>query len=103
MNKEAYNDEWKRKKIETIAMLLKSAIESETKVGLMCNVLKFDLDKVLKVLPAMKSPTINTLANSEWCAVNTVIDEREARKIIIQLKEAGAVDIVEYPLNKVIP
>ncbi len=103
MNNEASKDAWKRKKIDNIAMLLKAAIESENKVGLMCNVKDENLKKVLSALPSMKSPTINKLAEGGWCALNTIINEADARNIIILLKEYGAVDIVEYPLNKVIP
>jgi len=103
MNNEAYNDPWKRKKIETISMLMNAAVESENKVGLMCNVEEKNLDIIISALPAMKSPTINKLAESGWCALNTVINESDARNIIIHLKECGATGIVEYPLNKVIP
>ncbi len=103
MNKGAYNDKWKKSKVETIAMLLKSAIESENKVGLMCNVKEENLDAILNSLPSMKSPTINKLASGGWYALNTIIDESDVRNIIIKLKQLGAVDLVEYPLNKVIP
>jgi len=69
----------------------------------MCNVREENLDNIIKALPSMKSPTINKLATTGWYALNTIIDESQARNIIIGLKKAGAVDIVEYPLNKVIP
>jgi ATP phosphoribosyltransferase len=103
MNKDSYKNEKKRDKIKNIAMLLKAAIESETKVGLLCNVKNQDLDEVLKILPSMKSPTVNSLADKEWNAVSTIIEESKARDIIIALKQVGAADIIEFPLNKVIP
>lgn len=101
-NKEAFKDPAKRKKIEEIALLLQGAITAEGKVGLMMNVLKKDLDKVLGVLPALQKPTIAELSDKKWIDVNTIIDEDVVREIIPKLKKAGAEGIVEYPLNKVI-
>lgn len=101
-NKKAWADLNKRKKMEEITLLLRGAIEAEEKVGLMMNVKKNDLEKVLNVLPALKKPTISELSDKEWVAVNTIIDERIVREIIPKLKKAGAQGIVEYPLNKVI-
>jgi len=101
-NKEAWKDEKKRKKIEEIALLLNGAIEAEGKVGLMMNVKKGDLKKVLGILPALQKPTIAELSDKEWVDVNTIIDEKVVREIIPKLKKAGAQGIVEYPLNKVI-
>lgn len=101
-NKKAWADLNKRKKMEEISLLLKGAIEAEEKVGLMMNVKKDDLDKVLNVLPALKKPTISQLSDKKWVAVNTIIDEKVVREIIPKLKKAGAQGIVEYPLNKVI-
>jgi len=101
-NKEAWKDEMKRKKIEEVALLLNGAIEAEEKVGLMMNVKKDDLEKVLGVLPALKKPTISELSDKGWVDVNTIIDEKIVREIIPKLKKAGAQGIVEYPLNKVI-
>jgi ATP phosphoribosyltransferase len=100
----AWEDEWKRAKVENIAMLLQAALMAEEKVGIKMNVPTARLDEVLKVLPAMKNPTISQLSDSEWCAVETVMDQREVRDgLVPKLKAAGAQDIIEYPLNKVIP
>ena len=101
-NKNSIKDAWKRKKIEEIAMLLKGAIAAEESVGLMMNVEKKNLDKVLSVLPALKNPTISSLSDENWVAVNTIVKEKVVREIVFKLKEAGAEDIVEYPLNKII-
>jgi len=101
-NKKAYQDNWKRKKIDNIAMLLTGALRAEVMVGLKMNVRRFDLDKVLSALPALKKPTVSHLSDENWSAIDTVIEEFVVREIIPQLKEAGAEDIVEYPLNKVV-
>ena len=101
-NKNSIKDAWKRKKIEEIAMLLKGAIAAEESVGLMMNVEKKNLDKVLSVLPALKNPTISSLSDENWVAVNAIVKEKVVREIVFKLKEAGAEDIVEYPLNKII-
>jgi len=101
-NQAAWNDAWKRAKMETIVMLLKGAIEASGKVGLMLNVHRADLDKVLAVLPALKRPTVSNLSDPDWVAVNTVIDEKTVREIIPRLKAANAQGIVEYPLNKIV-
>ena len=101
-NHAAWEDEWKRQKIETIIMLLQGALQAAGKVGLMLNVHRADLDKVLSVLPALRRPTISSLSEPDWVAVNTVIDERTAREIIPRLKAANAQGIVEYPLNKIV-
>lgn len=99
---ESWKDEWKREKMQTLVMLLEGAIEASGKVGLMLNVKRQDLATVLAVLPALKRPTISDLSESEWVAVNTVIDEKTAREIIPRLKSAHAQGIVEYPLNKIV-
>jgi len=101
-NKASWTDEWKRRKLEDIRMLLEGAINALGKVGLMLNVRKQDLDAVLAVLPALKNPTISHLSDEEWLAVNTILDESTVRTIIPRLKEAGAQGIVEYPLNKIV-
>lgn len=101
-NQSAWGDTWKRQKIETIVMLLKGAIEAAGKVGLMLNVRRADLEKVLGVLPALKRPTVSNLSDPDWVAVNTVIDEKTVREIIPRLKAANAQGIVEYPLNKIV-
>ena len=101
-NHTAWDDAAKRQKLETLIMLLKGAIEASGKVGLMMNVRKQDLDAVLAVLPALKRPTISDLTESDWVAVNTVIEEKTVREIIPRLKAANAQGIVEYPLNKIV-
>jgi ATP phosphoribosyltransferase len=101
-NPAAWQDDWKRQKIETLVILLQGAIEASGKVGLMLNVQRADLDDVLAVLPALKRPTISTLSDPNWVAVNTVIEERTVREIIPRLKAAKAQGIVEYPLNKIV-
>ncbi len=101
-NKDAWNNKWKREKIETMAMLLRAAMDAETKVGLKLNIEQKNLQKVLKKLPALRNPTINELSQTGWVAVETVIDEHVAREIIPTLKGAGAEGIIEYPLNKVV-
>ena len=102
-NRAAWADEWKRKKIESLAILLEGAIAARFKVGLKLNVSKADLRKVLEVLPAMKRPTISDLADEAGYALETIVDESVVREIIPALRRAGAEAIVEYPLNKVIP
>ena len=95
-------DEWKRRKLEDIRMLLDGAIEALGKVGLMLNVHKQHLHAVIAVLPALKKPTISHLSDEDWLAVNTILDESTVRDIIPRLKQAGAQGIVEYPLNKIV-
>lgn len=102
-NKNSYKDSWKKSKMEQISVLLKGAIAAEEKVGLKMNVKKADLKKVIAALPALKNPTISSLSEEGWCAVETIIDERLVRVLIPALKKAGATGIIEYPLNKVIP
>ena len=101
-NKGAWKDDWKRRKLEDMKMLLEGAINALGKVGLMLNVHKKDLAAVLSVLPALKRPTISHLSDEEWLAVNTILDESTVRDIIPRLKQAGAQGIVEYPLNKIV-
>lgn len=101
-NKASYKDEWKRRKLNDIKLLLEGAIAALGKVGLMLNVRKEDLSAVLGVLPALKKPTISHLSDEEWLAVNTILDEITVRNIIPRLKDAGAQGIVEYPLNKIV-
>jgi len=101
-NVQSWEDPQKRRKIEDIALLLQGAIAALSKVGLMLNVRRSDLAAVLNVLPALRKPTISTLSDQEWLAVNTVVDEAIVREIIPRLKEAGAEGIVEYPLNKIV-
>ncbi len=101
-NSSAWTDDWKRRKLEDIKMLLEGAMNALGKVGLMLNVLRGDLAAVLSVLPALKNPTISQLSDEQWVAVNTIIEESTVRTIIPRLKEAGAQGIVEYPLNKIV-
>ncbi len=101
-NKAAWQDDWKRRKIEDIRMLLEGAINALGKVGLMLNVEKSNLRGVLDVLPALRKPTVSQLSDEEWVAVNTILDESTVRTIIPRLKKAGAQGIVEYPLNKIV-
>lgn len=102
-NKKAWQDKWKRHKMENIALLLKGALSAEEKVGLKMNVPEKSFKKVLSLLSAMHSPTVSSLSDSGWYAIDVVIDERVVRDIIPKLKSAGASGIVEYQLNKVIP
>ena len=101
-NKEALKDPWKKKKIDTIALLLKSALESASKVGLKLNIEVDKLESILADLPSLRKPTINKLADEKWVAIDTIIDETIVREIIPELKSRGAEGIVEYPLNKVV-
>jgi ATP phosphoribosyltransferase len=101
-NKDAWKNKWKREKIETMAMLLRGALDAEALVGLKLNIKQADLAKVLKKLPALRNPTVNELSQTGWVAVDTVIEEHVVREIIPSLKAAGAEGIIEYPLNKVV-
>jgi ATP phosphoribosyltransferase len=101
-NQESWQDPWKRRKLEDMRMLLDGAINALGKVGLMLNVHKECLGAVLRVLPALKRPTISHLSDEDWLAVNTILDESTVRDIIPRLKQAGGQGIVEYPLNKIV-
>ena len=101
-NTAAYQDPWKKDKIDKIALMLQGAIAAQGQVGLMMNVRATGLPAVLGVLPALNSPTISTLSDSDWVAVNTILEERTVRDVIPRLKAAGATGIVEYPLNKIV-
>jgi len=101
-NKEAWDNRAKRRKIESIAMLLQAALEANNKVGLKLNIERSKLDSVIQDLPALRNPTINRLADEAWVALDTILDEKVVREIIPELKLRGAEGIVEYPLNKVI-
>ncbi len=103
-NKAAWNDPWKRQKIEKIAMLMEGAIRAEGRVGLKMNARRESVDDVVKCLPALRMPTIAPLAfGEEWVAIETVVEERKVRDLIPELKRAGAEGIIEYELNKIIP
>lgn len=101
-NRNSWQETQKRRKIENLALMLCGAIYAQGRVGLMLNVRKRDLDGVLAVLPALQKPTISALSDSEWVAVNTIIEETTAWQIMPELKAAKAEGIVEYPLNKVV-
>ncbi|HAW49593.1 TPA: ATP phosphoribosyltransferase [bacterium] len=101
-NKDAMNNEWKKGEIEKIAILLKGALESYKKVGLKMNLRKENLDKIIKIVPALRKPTISYLTDEDWLALETVVDEEIVRKIIPELKRNGVEGIVEYPLNKIV-
>ncbi len=101
-NKASWANPAKRKKIETIAMLLKGALEAGSKVGLKLNLPKASLEAMVKALPSLRNPTISPLTNPEWVALETIVDESVVREFIPQLKALGAEGIVEYPLNKVV-
>jgi len=101
-NKKSWNDPWKKNKIEKINLLLQGVLEAENKVGILLNVQKKNLDKVLKILPALQKPTVSSLTDEKWVALSSIIEEHTVRELIPALKEAGATGIVEYPLNKII-
>lgn len=101
-NRSSWEDPEKRKKIESIALLLTAALEAETKVGLKLNAPKNQVQKLIDTLPALRNPTLSPLSSDEWVALETIVDERVVREIIPQLKALGAEGIIEYPLNKVV-
>lgn len=101
-NTSAWRNRWKRRKIETLALMLRGALEAEAKVGLKMNIEEKRLAALLRSLPALRNPTISRLGQAGWVAVETIIDERVVREIIPTLKAAGAEGIIEYPLNKVV-
>jgi ATP phosphoribosyltransferase len=101
-NATALEDGWKKTKLENIALLLKAAIEAQGRVGIMLNVRVSDLPAVLALLPALQRPTISPLSDTDWVAVNTIIEERTVRDLMPQLEGARAEGIVEYPLNKIV-
>ena len=101
-NQTAMADAWKKTKIENIALLLKAAIEAQGRVGMMLNVQQTNLLSILALLPALQRPTISSLSDPDWVAVNTIIEERTVRDLIPKLKAAGGQGIVEYPLNKIV-
>jgi len=102
-NREAFKIDWKREKIENMALLLRGAIDAREKVGLKMNVPRNNLDAVAALLPAEKSPTVSALADPAWVAIEVIVPEQIERDLVPQLKRAGATGIITYPLNKVIP
>jgi len=101
-NKTAYENEWTQTKLKNISMMLQSCLAAEGKVGLMMNIRRSDLPKVLDDLPALRDPTVSNLSDPDWVAVNTIIDESVVRKIIPELIAAGANGIVEFPISKIL-
>ncbi|HVJ09682.1 MAG TPA: ATP phosphoribosyltransferase [Acidisarcina sp.] len=101
-NRSAYKDPWKKEKIDSLALMLNGAIAAQGQVGLMLNVETKNLPQILSILPALNSPTISTLSNPDWVAVNTILEEGSVRDVIPRLKAANATGIVEFPLNKVV-
>lgn len=101
-NRKAWGDDWKRQKVENIALMLQSCLAAEGKVGLLMNVRRADLQKVLDVLPALQTPTVSSLSDPDWVDVTTILDETFVRMIIPRLKAIGATGIVEFPITKII-
>ena len=101
-NKESIEDPWVKEKLDNISLMLNSCLAAEGKVGLMMNVSRDDLQTVLDTLPALQTPTVSSLSDPEWVALNTIVNEAVVRTIVPQLKVAGARGIVEYPINKII-
>lgn len=101
-NEVALADTAKRQKIDNVALLLRAAMEAQGKVGLMLNVQRANLPKLLSLLPALQKPTVSSLADEEWVAVNTILEERTVRDLIPKMKDVGGQGIVEYPLNKIV-
>jgi ATP phosphoribosyltransferase len=102
VNHNSWKNPWKREKIETLALLLRGALEAESKVGLKMNLERKNLDRLLRELPALRNPTVANLSQPDWVAIETIIDEKVVRELIPRLKAAGAEGIIEYPLNKVV-
>jgi ATP phosphoribosyltransferase len=102
VNHDSWKDKWKRQKVETMSLLLRGALEAESKVGLKMNIREQNLKKLLEALPSLRNPTISRLSQPGWVAVETIIDEAVVRHIVPQLKAHGAEGIIEYPLNKVV-
>ena len=101
-NRQSWEDDWKRQKIGRIAMLLRAALAARGKVGLMLNVHEANLTEVENLLPSLKSPTVSKLQAEGWYAINTIVDENLVRDLIPKLKDAGAEELVEFPLNKIV-
>ncbi len=101
-NKTSIADAWKKKKLDNIALMLRSCLAAEGKVGLMMNVHRSDLERILKDLPSLKGPTVSSLSDPDWFAINTIIDEKKVRTIVPELIAAGATGIVEFPISKII-
>ena len=101
-NKDSLRNPWKRKKISNVALLLEGALLAEGKAGLKLNIKEKGVEKLLSILPALRKPTISSLSEKGWCAVEVIVDKRDMKELIPRLKEVGGQGIIEYPLNKVI-
>lgn len=101
-NKDSFQDEWKKKKIENISLLLQAAVAAEGMVGLKLNVKTENLDNILNILPSLREPTVSNLKSGDWVALEVIIEEKLVKEIIPQLKDSGAEGIIEYPLNKIV-
>jgi ATP phosphoribosyltransferase len=101
-NKAAHADPWKKQKLDNIALMLRSCLAAEGKVGLMMNVARSNINTILELLPALQTPTVASLSDPDWVDINTIVEEQVVRSIVPQLKAAGAKGIVEYPINKII-
>jgi ATP phosphoribosyltransferase len=101
-NKISYEDPWKKTKIDSIAMLLQGALNAQNMVGLKMNLRRAAINRVREILPALKNPTVSSLLDDDWVALETIIEEKIVRNLIPALKRAGAQDIIEFPLNKII-
>ena len=101
-DKNSMKDTWKKKKIEQVRILLNGALQAESRVGLKMNIAEEDIEKITKILPSLKAPTIAKLYKQEWYSVETIVDKNVVRELIPKLQEAGAEGIIEYPLNKVV-
>ena len=102
MNKDAFKDEWKKNKVDRLVLMLKGAMAANKKVGLLMNVPKKSLDAVMKILPPEVKPTLANLTDENWVDLTVILEEKLVREIVPDLKSAGAEDIVEFPLNKII-
>jgi ATP phosphoribosyltransferase len=98
----AVDDPWKREKLDSIALLLRAAMEAQGRVGLMLNVERGNIDQLLRLLPALQKPTVAPLSDPDWVAITTILEERAVRELIPKLKALGGQGIVEYPLNKIV-
>jgi ATP phosphoribosyltransferase len=102
MNKDAFKDEWKKNKVDRLVLMLKGAMAANKKVGMLMNVPKKSLDAVMKILPPEVKPTLANLTDENWVDLTVILEEKLVREIVPDLKSAGAEDIVEFPLNKII-
>ncbi len=103
VNRKSWEEPWKKKKIENMVILLEGALLAEQKVALKMNINEKNLSRLMEMLPALRKPTVSNLFEEGWVAVETVVDEKEVKNLVIRLREAGAEGIIEYPLNKIIP